>query len=123
MQVLRPLGGETISGDLVVDWEAADPDGDPLRYTVQYSPDLGSTWQTLATSHFTPTLTVSGDALAGSEQALIRVIANDGVNTAMAQTAGGCKTANATSGMPMQWQVACIMNGDYCESCSAITSS
>jgi hypothetical protein len=86
VQVLRPLGGETISGDLVIDWEATDPEGDPMRYTVQYSPDLGSTWQALVTDHFTKTLTVSSNALAGSTQALIRVIANDGVNTGMAQT-------------------------------------
>jgi hypothetical protein len=88
VQVLRPLGGETISGDLVIDWQATDPEGDPMRYTVQYSPDLGETWQALATDHFTPTLTVDGSALAGSTQALIRVIANDGVNTGMAETAG-----------------------------------
>jgi len=87
VEVLRPLGGETMSGDLVINWQATDPDGDPMRYTVQYSPDLGTTWQALATDHFTPTLTVSGNALAGSTQAMIRVIANDGVNTGMAESA------------------------------------
>jgi hypothetical protein len=87
VEILRPVGGETVSGDLLVEWYATDPDGDPLRYTVQYSPDQGATWQAVATDHFTPTLTVSGNALAGSDQALIRVIATDGVNTGMNESA------------------------------------
>jgi hypothetical protein len=34
-----------------------------------------------------------------------------------------CKAANATTGDPMQWQVACIQDGDFCDVCSMIASS
>jgi hypothetical protein len=112
VQVLRPLGGETISGDLVIDWEATDPEGDPMRYTVQYSPDLGTTWQALATDHFTPTLTVEGDALAGSTQALIRVIANDGVNTGMAESAVFTVLPHAPRAVITQPEPMAVINPD-----------
>lgn len=112
VQVLRPLGGETISGDLVLEWAEADPDGDPLRYTVQYSPDLGSTWQALTTDHYTPTLTLNGAALAGSTQAMIRVIANDGVNTGMAESAAFTVLPHAPRAVITQPEPMAVTNPD-----------
>ena len=77
-----PNGGEVAGGTLTIHWDASDADGDPLLYTAQYSPDMGASWATLATDYYTTTLTVSTQTLAGSGGAgLIRVTANDGVNT------------------------------------------
>jgi hypothetical protein len=82
VSILQPVGGETVTDRLTVRWEASDQDNDPLLYTVQYSPDLGASWQALITQTPETTLTLEDTlSLKGSDQALIRVIANDGVNT------------------------------------------
>ena len=88
VQVLNPNGGEVIGNNLVVSWEAVDDDDDSLLYTVQYSADGGTSWQALVTGYPTLTLTMDTQALPGSDQALIRVIASDGVNTGSDQSDG-----------------------------------
>jgi hypothetical protein len=85
VRLLQPIGGETITDRLTIRWEASDQDNDPLLYTVQYSPDLGASWQALVTQTPETTLTLDDTlSLSGSNEALIRVIANDGVNTGSA---------------------------------------
>lgn len=92
VNILSPAGGETIDQNLNLGWQASDPDGDPLLFTVQYSPDDGQTWRALLTNH--PHLGV-GDIVAiplqdlggvpgDTTQARIRVLASDGFNTSMA---------------------------------------
>ena len=48
VKLLTPNGGETLAPGVEVRWTASDPDGDPLNFTVQYSPDNGQTWQLIA---------------------------------------------------------------------------
>jgi hypothetical protein len=66
--------------DFSVNWAATDEDGDFLRYLVQYSASGGANWRVIAadltdtTFHLPSTLN-----LAGSSDARIQVIANDGV--------------------------------------------
>jgi hypothetical protein len=87
--VLSPNGGEVISDYLLISWTASDEDGDDLRYTVQYSPDDGATWRALATDWMGTSFEADAEDLAtypGSDQARIRVIATDGVNTAQNQS-------------------------------------
>jgi Bacterial Ig domain len=85
VRLLQPIGGETITAQLIVRWEASDQDNDNLFYTVQYSPDLGASWQSVVTHTPDTTLSLSDTGnLPGSDQALIRVIATDGVNTGSA---------------------------------------
>lgn len=82
VKIIQPSSGETITDRLVIQWEATDKDSNPLLYTIQYSPDLGASWQALVTQ--SPETKLSLDdtsSLPGSDQALIRVIASDGVNT------------------------------------------
>lgn len=89
--VLSPNGGESISDHLLISWSAADADGDELRYTVQYSADDGATWRALATDWVSTTFAADATDLAsypGSDQARIRVIATDGVNTGQDQSDG-----------------------------------
>ena len=89
VNVLWPNGGETIGDTLTIRWESQDADSDRLFHIVQYSPDLGATWRVLAINHISTTLTVRTDALPGSQgQALIRVTATDGVNTAIDMSDG-----------------------------------
>ncbi len=82
VQVLSPNGGESIAGSMTITWLADDPDEDTMLFTVQYSPDAGTTWQPLATNYHTTTLVLEDlGGIPGSSSALIRVIATDGVNT------------------------------------------
>ncbi|MCX6030273.1 MAG: DNRLRE domain-containing protein [Chloroflexi bacterium] len=84
VHVTAPNGGESFSGDFTIAWDAADADiADILRYTIQYSADNGASWTVLRSEYPTRTLTVDASALAGSNgQALVRVIASDGLLTA-----------------------------------------
>ncbi len=89
-----PSGGAVISGSsFMVTWQASDLDGDALKYAVQLSRDNGGTWQTLVSDLETTTLDVPTADLAGTNTALVRVLASDGFNTAQAQT-------NATFTLP-----------------------
>ncbi len=84
VQVLFPNGGETLgAGPTVIRWSAADTDGDPLTYLVQYTPDAGMTWITLAVDWTEQTLEVSREALRGSTQGRIRVLASDGFRSSV----------------------------------------
>jgi cell division septation protein DedD len=90
VQLLSPLGGESYpaAGTVTVRWTASDPDGDALRYGLDYSPDGGASWQAVAagigsTSFNWDLSTVPGSAGHG----LLRVVATDGFNQGQAQTA------------------------------------
>jgi hypothetical protein len=79
--VTAPAGGTVAGGTLDIAWTGSDLDGDPLTYIVQYSAD-GVNWQAVTSGYAGTTLSLSTTSdLPGSGSALIRVIANDGVNT------------------------------------------
>lgn len=82
--LLTPNGGESYGADedVLVDWEASDPDGDLLTYAVSYSSDDGATY-IVAAAGLTETQYLWNTAwAAGSDQALIQVTASDGFHTA-----------------------------------------
>ena len=83
--VISPNGGESWAkdGTATVRWSASDADGDPLVYKVEYSTDGGGNWRTLTTDLSEDTLLVNAAFLPGSDTALLRVSATDGVNTAV----------------------------------------
>jgi hypothetical protein len=81
--VTGPSGG-AYEAPVAVTWEASDPDGDPLVFTVSYSPDGGETWTLLARNVAGESFTVSSfDAVPGGDRALFRVEASDGIHTAV----------------------------------------
>jgi hypothetical protein len=82
--LLSPNGGEAWPpyGEHTVTWTGSDADGDPLRYILQYSPDGGATWQAVAVNLSGASYALDASRLPGSQQALLRVIATDGANTA-----------------------------------------
>lgn len=87
VQVAAPNGGESFDGEFTLAWDAGDADGDVLRYTIQYSADNGASWAVLRSEYPTRTLTVEAGAVAGSAgQALVRVIASDGLLSASDQS-------------------------------------
>ena len=87
VEVTSPTSGSVFSSDDVTfRWSGSDSDGDPLTYTVQYSPDGGATFETLSLSQASSSLTVARDRLTGSTQAKIRVIASDGTRSTTADS-------------------------------------
>jgi hypothetical protein len=89
LSLTTPNGGQNYADGSAINasWSASDPGGDPLFYTVQYSPDDGSTWQTVAVDWTNETLAITGSQLLPTQQGLLRVIASDGINTTAVQSA------------------------------------
>ncbi len=100
--VVSPSGGETLTDSLTITWIANDPDEEEslryadtyhvgainltrfggMQFTLQYSADDGATWSYLDSGLPTTTLTIEDvSALPGGEDARVRVIVSDGVNT------------------------------------------
>ncbi|MEX1018651.1 MAG: IPT/TIG domain-containing protein, partial [Litorilinea sp.] len=117
VEILAPQGGEAVTDELLLEWQAADPDAAPwLEYTVQYTPDDGENWYVLETDVFgvgegvTESLTLDLRSEPGSDgaEARVRVLASDGYNTAMATSAAFSVAPRAprvliTSPAPEQW--------------------
>lgn len=82
VDITSPIEGQTVTGGLRVAWDASDADGNPLTYTVQYSPDDGLTWKTLSLLGDQRSLDIPEGELAGSDIGAIRVTASDGLRTA-----------------------------------------
>ena len=88
VSVTAPTAGQVISGDEVTfSWSGSDADGDDLSYTVEYSSDGGASYETIAISQKSTTLTVDRSRLAGSATAKVKVTAADGTRTASAESA------------------------------------
>ncbi|MCX6032881.1 MAG: DNRLRE domain-containing protein [Chloroflexi bacterium] len=83
VQLLSPNGGESWPpyGEHTITWTGSDADGDPLRYELLYSPDGGTIWRGIAANLDATSYSVDAARLPGSETALLRVVATDGVNT------------------------------------------
>ena len=83
------LGRPVVDNDaetLSLTWTAGDADGDPLLFTVQFSADSGKTWQALLVNQPDSQLALATRRLAGSANCVLRVVASDGFNTALAVT-------------------------------------
>ncbi|MCS7041107.1 MAG: fibronectin type III domain-containing protein, partial [Caldilineales bacterium] len=87
--VLSPNGGEVLSGnEIVVSWNASDPDGDPLTFNVQYSPDNGATWEMVAQNLTGTSATLDATNFVAGSQGRVRVWVSDGINTASDESDG-----------------------------------
>jgi hypothetical protein len=95
VRVLSPNGGEVWGKKATITWQGSDADGDELQYTVQYSADGGETWRSIAIDIVDQRFELLTEEVPGSHQALIRVIASDGVNT-------GMDTSDGTFTVPSQ---------------------
>jgi sugar lactone lactonase YvrE len=87
LALTTPNGGQNFTnGTVNIAWAGSDPNGDTLAYTVEYSADDGTSWKPLALDLPGQSLAIDSSFLAASTQGLIRVIASDGINTAIAQS-------------------------------------
>lgn len=82
VELLYPNGGESLSGRIKVLWKGGDRDGDELTYLLQYSPDGGTNWTTVASALAVEEYGLDLDLVPGSEKALLRVLASDNFHTA-----------------------------------------
>jgi hypothetical protein len=80
--VLSPSGGESLGKEATIVWEASDPDGDALSYSVFYNDGVNSTWWPIATGVTTTTIKVDTSLWPGSSEGRVKVRVTDGVNTA-----------------------------------------
>jgi hypothetical protein len=82
----QPGSGNLVDGATTVTWSAADEDGDTLTYNVYYSPDGGASWQLIGLGWNSSSIPMDGSLLPGSDHALIRVVASDGLNIGQADS-------------------------------------
>ena len=95
VQMLSPMGGEVLEDTpLLARWNASDEDGDPLTYQVRFSRDGGQTWQTLANDWPTNEIPLFRDILPASTNAVLKVIASDGMNSGSSEPSGIFTVAN-----------------------------
>ena len=88
VRIIFPNEGKILADKVTVSWHGIDADGNGnLTYSLLYSTDDGLTWQTVADNIKQSELTVNMTDLPGSPMALFRIIATDGVNTAIADSA------------------------------------
>ncbi len=77
--ITSPAAGINLpGGPFNATWTGSDLDGDALTYSVLYSNDSGTTWQTLATGLNVTELALNTDQLPGGS-GLLRVVASDGL--------------------------------------------
>ncbi len=86
VSLIFPNGGESLSGQQTITWQAADEDGDPLRFDLLYSPDGGQNWLPLATHLAQDYYTFSTSQIPAGPAGLIRVLASDGFYTTPAES-------------------------------------
>lgn len=88
LSILTPAPDAVVdSDDLVVTWEATDPDDEPLEARVDYSVDGGTTWHAVFLGPGrSGRAVVPASMLAGSQEARVRVRVNDGLHEVVART-------------------------------------
>jgi hypothetical protein len=84
VSIVAPAGGETISQPYTVKWQASDADGDQLRFIVRYSPDGGGQWQVIGFGLVGTEMPFDPAQVPGGDNAIIEVLASDGLNTTTA---------------------------------------
>lgn len=86
VEIVSPAAGVVLERVARVEWVATDPDGDPLRFTVQYSPDNGASWKTVALDQEGSSVDIDMGFAEGSDGARLRVLATDGFHTTIAES-------------------------------------
>lgn len=93
ISILSPAGNETVDRAIILEWMAQDANvNDQLHFSVQYSPDQGASWDSLVANRriapengvYRLKLDLSGQSGSNGATALLRLLASDGYNTALA---------------------------------------
>jgi hypothetical protein len=84
LSITSPKQGDRWEGEHTITWTGSDPDGDSLRYDIEYSADAKQSWYPLEVGSHDTQYTFSTDEILPSEQTYIRILASDGYNTTAA---------------------------------------
>jgi hypothetical protein len=87
--VFPTASASILDGPQTITWSASDPDGDALKYIVEYNPnpaDANSEWLVLAADITTLQWQDDFGTLPGTKSGLIRVTATDGIRSTVAQS-------------------------------------
>ena len=79
-------GVSPVTDTVTLSWQAVDADNDPLTFDIYYSRDGGLSFMPYQMGVATASAPINTILLGGSESALMRVVANDGANTAFADS-------------------------------------
>lgn len=83
VQVLTPNGGEVLTNENIeVTVLATDADGDTLNYTISYSHNGGTNWNTLSVDDLSASLLTERFSMKASTNGRIRVMVSDGFHCA-----------------------------------------
>ena len=82
-----PADGTTLSGLVPVTWTGSDLDGGTLQYQLQFSEDDGLSWIPLTILSTAKTYNLDTTLLPAMDNAILRVLATDGLNTSYASRA------------------------------------
>jgi hypothetical protein len=95
IRVISPNGGESFPAtSLTLSWTSDDADGNILTYTIQYSPDGGTTWQTVNPEWTGTNYVFRPGELPQTALGLFRVTACDGFHCASDQSDAVFAVAN-----------------------------
>lgn len=83
--VTSPRAGQSWSGLQTLTWTASDADNNQLTFRAFYSADNGQSWQPLSGDLTVTRYTVDTNQLPGGNNARIRILASDGINTGVAE--------------------------------------
>ena len=85
VRIVEPNGGDVwLAGrDYTVRWDASDPDGDPLSFSISLSRDGGESWTPLDIDLVEPEYRIRTDGFEPGGAYLVRILASDGVNTSL----------------------------------------
>jgi len=96
ISIIGPAPGNTYLGeDITLSWTAADNDGDPLAFRIEYSIDGGTTWEMLSSNWQTTSFVVNANLLLSTPIARFRVTALDGFLSTTAVMPGTIAVINS----------------------------
>jgi lysozyme len=86
VELTYPNGGELLTGDVEVTWNAEDVDGDSLTYILYFRDDSGLTWRTIAMDIEGSSYHWDSSDYPGSDSCMLKIVASDGFNSAEDRT-------------------------------------
>ena len=119
--ITSPAAGDVWQGTRSIRWQASDPDGDPLTYTVLYSAG-GEQWLAFATDTTAVEHAFDTALIRSGDQVRFRVLASDGFRTAEATVGPLTVVAAPVIGVPPERDFGAVKLGTFEEMTLPLTN-